>query len=148
MLVCFTIAFKSRKTGCNTWRRLKGKKMPGEVLGGNTCIMNLLDHPAGWFGQIVARFQNLTVTQNDAEKVIEVMGNAAGQLADSLHFLGLAELLFCLLDPLALCDVTDIALDDLFVVHPVDIAHELNVDGPTGASGKRQIFIANIFLRL
>ncbi len=36
---------------------------------------------------------DLAVTDDDGEQVVEVVGHAAGQLADDLHLLSLAELL-------------------------------------------------------
>jgi hypothetical protein len=52
--------------------------------------------PAGIFRQM--SLQGLKVSKNDLQQVIEVMGDTAGQLADSLHFLRLAQSLFFLLE--------------------------------------------------
>jgi hypothetical protein len=41
--------------------------------------------------------QGFEVSKNDLQQVVEVMGDAAGQLADRLHFLRLAQSLFFLL---------------------------------------------------
>lgn len=38
--------------------------------------------------------QQLEVAQHRHQKIVEVVGNAASQLSDHLHFLGLSELLF------------------------------------------------------
>ena len=51
--------------------------------------------------------QEVTMTRNDREHVIEVVGDAAGELPDCLHLLSLTEVL---LELLALGDVTQ---DDL-----------------------------------
>ena len=57
------------------------------------------------------------------------MGNACGHKADSFHPFGYRELFFafseCLLGPLALGDITDVALNHLLVVDQVDITDEL-----------------------
>ena len=52
------------------------------------------DHPnvAGTFRRILSLFvqQLLRVPQNDAEDIVEVMGDASGERADSFHLLRLA----------------------------------------------------------
>ena len=73
---------------------------------------------------------HVAVAEDRRQQVVEVVGDASGELADALHLLGLAELLFEL--P-ALGDVHDGALDD-------DLAGLLvgeqggALEGPGGAS--------------
>ena len=76
--------------------------------------------------------------------VVEVMGDAPGQLADRLHFLGLSKLLFGPLGMLTLRNVTNIALDDLLTIHSIDIAYELHADGLPAFCPERQIFVTDI----
>ena len=52
---------------------------------------------------------------NDGEKIIEVVGDPTGELADSFHLLGLAERLFRLLARLVLCFQLARALPDPFL---------------------------------
>jgi hypothetical protein len=45
-------------------------------------------------GKAAAAFQQVRLHLNDRQNVVEIVRHAAGQLADALHFLGLAELFF------------------------------------------------------
>ena len=44
-----------------------------------------------WSGSRSRIDQELDVADDDAEQIVEVVGNAAGELADRLHFLRLAQ---------------------------------------------------------
>ena len=66
----------------------------GEQLAGEGCgaLADLLGGPDGHSGQIAARQQERGVAVDNGEDVVEIMSDAAGQLADGVHLLGLAQL--------------------------------------------------------
>src|ERR1019366_4004459 len=115
-----------------------------EIFGRCPCIVNLHDHLAGWFGQVRPIFQNLAISENHTQKVVEVMGDTPGQLADRLHFLGLPNQLFVPLGTPARRNVANIALDDLLAIHSINIAYELHADESPAFGLERQIFITDI----
>ncbi len=86
----------------------EGEELSGEVGGAFGSEGDLLEG-GGFLGVGgVEGAEDFCVALDDGEEVIEVVGDAAGELADGFHFLGLAELIFEL-D--AFGDVPEHALD-------------------------------------
>ena len=72
----------------------EGQQLAGEGGGAVGCLLDGLDllvHGAALF-QLLQ--QDLGVSVDDHQQVVEVVGDAAGQAADGIHFLRLAKLLF------------------------------------------------------
>ena len=88
---------RSTTTGINCWRREKVEQLPGQLfaaIGGGADRLDRLHvlrlaQPA---------LQDLRVAGNDHQQIVEVVGDAAGELAERLHLLRLGELLAGLLE--------------------------------------------------
>ena len=79
------------------WRRLKVSNWRVEV-GRALGSAEYFRTGGGLFvGRELAHVQEGDVALNDGKDVVEIMGDAGGQLAEGLHLLGLAELRFQLL---------------------------------------------------
>jgi hypothetical protein len=57
-------------------------------------VAHLIDDQPVAFAQLYAALKQVKPSKHGREKVVEVMGDAAGQLADGIHFLRLQELVF------------------------------------------------------
>ena len=95
-----TASMRSRRsttTGINCWRREKA----------SNCRVSFSPRPAAAriastactsFGSVSRRLQDLRVAGHDHQQIVEVVGDAAGELAERLHLLRLRELLARLLE--------------------------------------------------
>ena len=72
----------------------EGEQLVGEFGGALAGGLNVGDLLAQGVGGGHEGQQEIAVAEDDGEGVIEVVGDAAGQAADGLHLLGLAELFF------------------------------------------------------
>ncbi len=87
-----TILFMSSRLGWMSWRRLNASNWrvsAGGALGGLGDLLRGTRRRFIKFG----RAEERCVAVDDGENVVEVVRDAAGELADGLHFLRLAELL-------------------------------------------------------
>ena len=80
----------------------EGEELAGEAGGALRGLQDLLELAP--LGLARVAHQELGVPQDDAQRVVEVVGDAAGQASDRLHLLGLQELR---LQKLRLADVAD-----------------------------------------
>ena len=88
---------RSTTTGINCWRREKVEQLPGQpfaAIGGGADRLDRLHvlrlaQPA---------LQDLRVAGNDHQQIVEIVGDAAGELAERFHLLRLRELLAGLLE--------------------------------------------------
>src|SRR6185503_12197567 len=71
----------------------EGEQLPGEGGGAVPGLEDLGDLAAGGVAVVEAGDHELGVADDDEQEVVEVVGDAAGEAADGLHLLGLAELL-------------------------------------------------------
>lgn len=83
-------------------------------------------------GPRLQRFrEDVAIADDDGQQIVEVMGDAAGELADRLHLLRLDQLF---LRPLALGQVVDDADEDRFAVLPRLADREVHGKGRTVAA--------------
>src|SRR5208282_4935600 len=85
----------------------KGQKLRGERDGTMSSLANLLDASPGGIRKGKPLQQQLTLTENHSQKIVEIVSDAARQPADSIESLGLQQLL---LEKLTLSDVLICAL--------------------------------------
>ena len=87
-----TTSFRSSTFGSSTVLRLKASNWRvSEAARSPASLMALTDSRIGSLGSSVES-RMFTVAGNDGQQVVEVVGHAAGQLADRLHLLRLVEL--------------------------------------------------------
>ena len=94
LVMLLTTSFMSSRRGCMNWRRLKA----------SNCRVRAAARSAAWLicwaeraeapERAAAGQQQRGMAVDDGEDVVEIVGDAAGELADGFHFLGLAQLLF------------------------------------------------------
>ena len=87
----------------------EGEELAGEVGGALGGQADLLGGVQRFLGQFRRQGKQRGMALNDGEDVVEIMGDAAGELADGFHFLGLAQLG---LKILPFGDVARITMDD------------------------------------
>jgi|SRR5664279_4165492 hypothetical protein len=110
--------------------------------------MDLLDYPSIRVVRSRPLLKKLAIPQDNAEKVVEIMGNATCQLTYGIHLLGLPDLFVHLFRVHVCGSVTNIALDYVHTVRPVHVADELDVDAAPISAFKRQIVISDITVLL
>ena len=71
----------------------EGEQLPGEPRGALPRLPDLLDVASDRVALPHLLQQEVAVAEDGGEQVVEVVGDPAGELADGLHLLGLAELL-------------------------------------------------------
>ena len=69
----------------------KGQKLAGELRGAVDRVRNRIDVTAAPVLAEIAAAQEVGRRADDGEKVVEIVRDAAGQLADRIHLLGLAK---------------------------------------------------------
>ena len=87
-----TTAFRSSTRGCSTWRRLNASSWPVSAAARGRGLLDLLGVPPQPL-VLLAGDQELGVAADRGQEVVEVVRDAAGEPADRLHLLRLAELL-------------------------------------------------------
>ena len=98
-----TTSLRTSGWDCMTCLRLKASNWRVRLAARSEAAVNLLEAFAG-LGRVLVRVhqQQLGIAPDDRQHVVEVVRHAAGELADGLHLLRLAQLL---LQCLALGDV-------------------------------------------
>jgi hypothetical protein len=85
--------FSDRHLGLQHLAPAEGQQLAGEPGGPLAGLADLLHVAADGVAAPDLVEQEVAVAQDAGEQVVEVVGDAAGQLAHRLHLLGLAELL-------------------------------------------------------
>ncbi len=78
--------------GRSVCRREKSKQLPRQVGGAVGVLLDLHDIGEGRIARLVARQQQIAKTDDRRQQIVEVMRDAARELADGLHLLRLREL--------------------------------------------------------
>ena len=74
------------------WR--ESEELAHKVRSAVGVLLDLLNIGKGWIPGFVTQQQQITKADNGREQIIKVMGNAARELSDRLHFLRLDKLAF------------------------------------------------------
>ena len=69
------------------------QQLAGQRLGALARLANLADQFLGRFVKRLTAQQDFAVAEDDGEEIVEIVSDAAGELAEQLHFLGDEELL-------------------------------------------------------
>ena len=106
-----TVAFRSRIRGCSTCLRLNASSWPVSAAARSDARLISSAYRRS-FASDGAADQELAVAGDRREQVVEVVGDAAGEPADRLHLLRLAELRLDARDSVTLSNVTATRLSE------------------------------------
>ena len=89
-----TSSLTSVSFGISVWRRANASRRWVRVGGAQAGLDRGLDLAPYRERDVLLLVQKIEIAQDDRQQIVEIMGNAAGQLADRLHLLRLLQLLF------------------------------------------------------